>query len=109
MVGSVLTRREDVPILVASPDVEVAGGVLVVGPGLGEGEAGVAIAGYVDYQRREFCKDVACPVQVLLDGQEPGSSGYEGLRAICMSDCIHSTYEFHHWLIEKGYLVVRPE
>ena len=69
----------------------------------------MSIPGYVDYQRREYCKDVACPVQVLLDRQAAGSAAYEEVRGICQSSCIHSTYEFHHWLIEKGYLLVRPE
>ena len=69
----------------------------------------MTIEGYVDYQRREYCKDIECPVQLLLDKQEPDSDGYETVRRICKTKCIHTTYEFHHWLIEKGYLVVRPE
>ena len=69
----------------------------------------MSLDGYVDYQRREYCKDIQCPVQVLLDKQEPGSAQYDEIRNICVHDCIHSTYEFHHWLIEKGYLVVKPE
>lgn len=64
--------------------------------------------GYVEYQRREYCKDLPCPVQVLLDQQEEGSEGYEQVRSICKDNCIHTTYEFHHWLIKKGYLLVRP-
>ena len=48
-------------------------------------------------------------MQVLLDKQEPGSPAYEEIRALCKGHCIHTTYEFHHWLIEKGYLLVRPE
>jgi len=68
----------------------------------------MSIEGYVDYQRREFCKDIQCPVQVLLDKQDPESAAYGEIRSICMSDCIHSTYEFHHWLIEHGFEVVRP-
>jgi hypothetical protein len=68
----------------------------------------MSIKGYVDYQRREYCKDIECPVQLLLDTQEPDSKGYETVRRICKTKCIHTTYEFHHWLIEKGYLVVRP-
>jgi hypothetical protein len=35
-----------------------------------------SIKGYVDYQRREFCKDVKCPVQLDLDAQEQGSEEY---------------------------------
>ena len=69
----------------------------------------MSISGYVDYQRREYCKDIQCPIQVLLDKQAPDSDGYAEVRGICRTKCIHTTYEFHHWLIEKGYLVVRPE
>ena len=63
---------------------------------------------FVEYQRREYCKDLPCPVQVLLDQQEEGSEAYEQVRSICKNSCIHTTYEFHHWLIQKGYLLVQP-
>jgi hypothetical protein len=69
----------------------------------------MAIEGYVDYQRREFCKDVKCPVQLELDAQEPGSEEYERIRQICQTDCKYTTWQFHRWLIDKGYLIVRPE
>lgn len=68
-----------------------------------------SIKGYIDYQRREFCKDVKCPVQLDLDKQEPGSEAYEKIRNICKTSCRYTTYQFHHWLIDKGYLIVRPE
>jgi hypothetical protein len=68
----------------------------------------MSLDGYVEYQRREYCKDVRCPVQGLLDRQRPDSEIYAGLRAICQTGCMHTTYEFHHWLMQKGYLVVRP-
>ena len=68
-----------------------------------------SIKGYIDYQRREFCKDVRCQVQLDLDKQEPGSEAYEKIRNICKADCRYTTYQFHHWLIDKGYLIVRPE
>ena len=68
-----------------------------------------SIPGYIDYQRREFCKDIKCEVQLDLDTKEPGSAEYERIRDICKNECIHTTYEFHHWLIEKGYLIVRKE
>ena len=67
----------------------------------------MSIEGYTDYQRREYCKDIQCPVQMDLDAQEPGSEAYERIRQTCKSSCVHTTYEFHHWLIEKGYLIVR--
>ena len=68
-----------------------------------------SIEGYIDYARREYCNDIQCPIQVLLNKEVEKSPEYEEIRAICGSNCIHSTYEFHHWLIERGYLVVRPE
>ena len=68
----------------------------------------MTIEGYVEYKRREFCKDLPCPIQVLLDGEPEGSPKYEQIRQICKTDCIHTTYEFHHWLIQQGYLLVKP-
>ena len=67
------------------------------------------IDGYVDYKRREFCKDLKCSIQLELDIQEQGSQDYEKIRNICKTDCKYTTYQFHHWLIDKGYLVVRPK
>ena len=69
----------------------------------------MSIKGYVDYKRREFCKDVKCPVQLDLDKQEQESEEYESIRNICKTDCRYTTYQFHHWLIDKGYLLVRPK
>ena len=69
----------------------------------------MSIKGYIDYQRREFCKNVKCPVQLDLDAQEQGSEEYERIRQICKTNCRYTTYQFHHWLIDKGYLIVRPE
>jgi len=68
-----------------------------------------SISGYIDYQRREYCKDIQCDVQLYLEKQAEGSNEYEQTRNICKNACKHTTYEFHHWLINKGYLVVRPE
>ena len=68
----------------------------------------MALEGYVDYQRREYCKEVQCPVQLELKAQTPNSAEYERVRKICQTDCRHTTYEFHHWLISQGYLIIRP-
>ncbi|HLP47387.1 MAG TPA: hypothetical protein VK469_15675 [Candidatus Kapabacteria bacterium] len=68
----------------------------------------MSINGYEDYKRREFCKDVRCPVQLDLDAQTEGSERYEKIRDICKTGCRYTTYQFHHWLINKGYLIVRP-
>ncbi len=69
----------------------------------------MSIKGYVEYKRREFCRDVKCPVQLQLDTEEQGSEDYERIRQICKTNCRYTTYQFHHWLTEKGYLIVRPE
>lgn len=68
----------------------------------------MALEGYIDYQRREYCKDIKCKAQLDLQKQKEGSEEYERVRNICKTDCKHTTYEFHHWLINKGYLIVRP-
>lgn len=68
----------------------------------------MGIPGYAEYLRREFCKDLPCPVQVLFDAEGEGTAKGEQIRCICKTACIHTTYEFHHWLIQKGYLIVRP-
>ncbi len=69
----------------------------------------VSIDGYLDYQKREYCKAVKCTVQQELDQYEDGSEKYEEIRLTCKNGCIHSTHEFHSWLIKAGYLVVKPE
>jgi hypothetical protein len=67
------------------------------------------VEGYIDYQRREYCNDIRCPVQLRLNAVEPGSEVYQRIRQVCLTDCVHTTYEFHHWLIDHGYFLVRPE
>jgi hypothetical protein len=64
---------------------------------------------FIEYQRREYCRDIACPIQALLEAEAEASDRYETIRGICKSSCLHTTYEFHHWLIQKGYLVFRPQ
>ena len=68
----------------------------------------MSIDGYISYKRREFCKDVKCPLQLQLDSKEEGSKEYEEIRNKCKSACICTTYQFHHWLIDRGYEIVRP-
>jgi len=67
-----------------------------------------SIKGYTDYKRREYCRDIKCHVQLDLEMKQEGSDEYERIRTRCRTACIHTTYEFHHWLIEKGYLLVKP-
>ncbi len=67
------------------------------------------IEGFVEYKRREYCNDVKCPIQMIMNTKGQDSPDYSELREICQKNCLHTTYEFHHWLIENGYLLVRAE
>ena len=65
--------------------------------------------GFIDYKRREFCNDVKCSRQMELNTQNDGSKEYEDIRQKCKSECLYTTYQFHHWLIENGFLVIKPK
>jgi len=65
--------------------------------------------GFVEYKRREYCNDVKCPIQMIMNQKEEDSAELQELRDICKENCLHTTYEFHHWLVDKGYLLLRPE
>jgi hypothetical protein len=69
----------------------------------------MSIQGYVEYERREYCNDVRCPVQLRLNALDPESEDYERIRGACRADCIHTTHEFHHWLMDHGYLLIRQD
>jgi len=66
----------------------------------------MSIEGYVEYKRRTFCKDMKCPVQLELNTKEEGSPEYEHVRHIWKTHCRYTTYQFHHWLTEKGYHII---
>jgi hypothetical protein len=67
------------------------------------------VEGYVEYKRREYCNAIECPVQMLMNSKGEGSEEYEKLREICKNRCLHTTYEFHHWLTDNGFIVIKPE
>ncbi len=69
----------------------------------------MAMEGYRDYRKREFCNDVKCPVQMELNRHSQGSEGYEKVRKECAGGCRHTTHEFHKWLIEKGFIIAKKE
>jgi len=66
----------------------------------------MSVEGFIEYRRREFCKDVKCPVQIELNKQTEKSEAYERIRKTCSSACVFTTWQFHHWLIEKGYIII---
>ena len=69
----------------------------------------MSLQGYTEYKAREFCKGVKCPVQETLNCLKDHQEAYELIRQTCRTACRFSTWQFHHWLIEKGYLIVKPE
>jgi hypothetical protein len=69
----------------------------------------MALEGFINYKRREYCNDVKCPVQMEMNTKKEGSEEYEKLRLTCQTACLHTTYEFHQWLIKQGYEIVKPK
>jgi len=69
----------------------------------------ISLEGFTEYKRREFCSDVQCPVQIRLNQLVERSEEYQKNRLICSTACVHTTWQFHHWLIEKGYLILKPK
>jgi len=67
------------------------------------------LKGYREYRRREYCNAVQCPVQMMLNKHKEDSEEYENIRNICKTNCIHTTYEFHHWLIENGFEIIKKK
>lgn len=65
--------------------------------------------GYEDYKKREFCNDVKCPLQMLLNKEKEGSPKYEEVRGLCKAGCFYTTHQFHRWLTDKGFLIVKPK
>lgn len=66
----------------------------------------MSLEGFTEYKRREFCNDVKCPVQMKLNQQKEKSEEYEKIRKTCSTACVYTTWQFHHWLIEKGYMII---
>ena len=66
----------------------------------------MSLEGFTEYKRREFCNDVRCPVQMKLNQQKEKSKEYEQIRKNCSTACVYTTWKFHHWLIEKGYIII---
>lgn len=66
------------------------------------------IEGYVEYPKRLYCREVKCPVQALLDAEQPGTPKHDEIRNVCKVGCLQTSHSFHAWLNANGYLVVKP-
>ena len=68
----------------------------------------MSIPGYAEHKKREFCNDVACPIQPELNAHKEDSEEYEKIMR-CKEECKFTAHDFYYWLIEKSYLIVIPE
>ena len=66
----------------------------------------MSLEGFTAYKRREFCNQVKCPVQMKLNQQKEKTEAYEQIRKICSTACVYTAWQFHHWLMEKGYIII---
>src|SRR4030042_110421 len=66
----------------------------------------MSLEGFAEYKRREFCKAVKCSVQVKLNTLSKKSVEYEQTRQTCSNACLYTTWQFHHWLIERDYIII---
>ena len=60
-----------------------------------------------DYKSREYCKAVACEVQLELEKHEKGSRQYEAIKNTCKTSCKKTAWEFHDWLQKQNYRILR--
>jgi len=66
----------------------------------------MSLEGFSEYKRREFCNAVKCSVQMKLNNLPQNSKEYEQTRQKCSTACLYTTWQFHHWLMEKDYLII---
>jgi hypothetical protein len=63
---------------------------------------------FTEYKPREFCRAVKCSVQMGLNNIDKPEE-YEEVRQTCRISCRYAAWQFHHWLTEKGYLILKPK
>jgi hypothetical protein len=57
-----------------------------------------------EYQSREYCRDINCMFQKAIDNNLD-SKGVA--KKYCHEKC--KAYEFHQWLKDNGYKIVKPK
>ena len=60
----------------------------------------------IEYKSREYCKDVGCEIQKVIDKND-NSMELGFAKGFCKYDC--SAYKFHQWLQENGYKILKEE
>jgi len=53
------------------------------------------------YQKYEYCKDVNCPCYIR------GTKDLQVLPNCIASDCVMTAKDFHHWLKENGFEIIK--
>lgn len=66
----------------------------------------MALEEFTEYKSREFCNDVRCSVQMELNENKDMPEEYEKIRETCRTSCRYTARQFHHWLVEKGYIIL---
>jgi len=66
----------------------------------------MSLEGFSEYKRREFCNAVKCSVQMKLNSLPENCEEYEQTRQKCSVACLYTTWQFHHWLVEKDYIII---
>jgi len=65
----------------------------------------------VEYQSREYCKDVECDIQDLIDNGNGTELSKElskvFAKPFCKNQC--EAYKFHKWLQEHDYKIVKDK
>ncbi len=67
--------------------------------------AGKSIDGIVEYQSREYCKDVKCPYQLELNRMQKDTPEYDEFKIQCQEECAHTRLDFMQWLVGHDYKI----
>jgi len=62
-----------------------------------------------EYQHGEFCDAVKCEIRLKLNKAKPDSSEYKRLKLICKNNCKKTAYEFHDWLINEHFSILKQD
>jgi len=56
-----------------------------------------------EYQSREFCKDVKCPMQREFDSEAQDETAQDAIKTVCRNGCVYFSDDLMRWLGEHGY------
>jgi hypothetical protein len=56
-----------------------------------------------EYQSREFCRDVRCPMQRELDSESRDETAQAAIKSVCRNGCVYFSDDLMRWLGQNGY------